>query len=297
MALSVKTQKYIWGLFAGRCAICKEAVIHEANGSEASLIGEIAHIVGSRPDSARYDHLMSENERDGSDNLLLLCRKHHKIIDDHEIKYTVRNLQIIRSEHLDWLEGQLQPVIPWRLQVSSFTYLNVPRLLEYAVLQGYRVHSPQVPANSTLHELGFELNQMMEAFRRPLESMAIQSVQADQVTFAHENYIGRIVSFNRLRFRSKNIPTTIPKGGLDLQFSGDLASDPHIYHRFSDWTLIFNIDPRWITTKTAFTLFRPTGGASVCTGFGRVHSVDLENATMTATALVIGMPQSRRLSL
>ena len=47
---------------------------------------------------------------------------------------------------------------------------------------------------------------------------------------------------------------------------------------------------RWITTSTAFTLFRPSSGASVFTGFGRIHSVDLENGTMVATALALGVP-------
>lgn len=42
---------------------------------------EIAHICGERPGAARYDPLMSDVERNGYDNLLLLCPKHHKLID------------------------------------------------------------------------------------------------------------------------------------------------------------------------------------------------------------------------
>lgn len=42
---------------------------------------EIAHICGERPGAARYDPSMSDEERNGFDNLLLLCPKHHKLID------------------------------------------------------------------------------------------------------------------------------------------------------------------------------------------------------------------------
>src|SRR5262249_55469499 len=139
---------------------------------------------------------------------------------------------------------------------------------------------------------GFELNRVMQDFRRPLERMIIQSVSPDQIGFAHEAYVGQIIRFDRLRFRTKNMPTGIPTKARANLFSGDLAKDPHIYHRLASWTLILNVDPRWITTSTAFTLFRPSGGASVFTGFGRIHSVDLENARMTATALAIGIPES-----
>lgn len=42
---------------------------------------EIAHICGERPGAARFDPLQSERERNGYDNLILLCPKHHKLID------------------------------------------------------------------------------------------------------------------------------------------------------------------------------------------------------------------------
>ncbi len=133
---------------------------------------------------------------------------------------------------------------------------------------------------------------MMEDFRRPLESMVIGSISADRIVFAHEGYIGQIINFDRLRFRTKNLPAGIPRPGKVTSFTGDLATDPHVYHRFRKWTLVLNIDPRWITTATAFTLFRPQSGSSVFTGFVRIHSVDFEKMHMVATALAIGIPQS-----
>jgi hypothetical protein len=269
--------------------MCKEVLI-EDDGSARSLVGEVAHIAGDRPGAARYDQSMSVEERNAPDNLMLLCRKHHKIIDDNESAYPTAAVMTLRVDYLSWLADQLESVTPWRLKVSAFVYLNVPRILEYAAMQGFRIRSPTMPPRGTLHALGWELNRVMEDFRKPLESMAIDSVIADQIGFAHEGYVGQILSFDRLRFRTRNIPAALGDEAV-VSFTGDLATDPHIYHRFNGWTLTLNIDPRWVTTTTAFTLFRPSGGSSVFTGFGRIHSVDFEQARMTATVLAIGIPQ------
>jgi len=71
---------------------------------------EIAHIHGERPGSPRYDKSMSENERTGLANLLLLCPNHHTAIDsllpdDH----TVERLQEMKREH----EEQADTTQPW----------------------------------------------------------------------------------------------------------------------------------------------------------------------------------------
>jgi hypothetical protein len=292
MVLSTRTQKYVWGLFAGRCAICKETLI-EDDGDTRTLVGELAHIAGDRPGAARFDPMISDGDRNDPDNLILLCRRHHKIVDDNEDQFTTQKLLEIRQIYLVWLSSQLAAVTPWMLKVSSFIYLNVPRLSEYATMQGYQIRLPDLPNDVMLHDLGFALNRVMADFRRPLESMAIGSVNAGQISFPHEGYIGQLLSFERLRFRTKNLPTEIPKGKVSLAFTGDSSVDSHIYHKFDKWTLVFNIDPRWITTTTAFTLFRPSGGSSLLTGFGRIHSVDFTNSRMTATALAVGTPQSK----
>lgn len=292
MSLSNRTQKYIWGLFAGRCAIGKAPVIEDSAHNGRSLIGEIAHIAGERSGAARYVSSMTDEERNDPDNLMLLCRKHHKIVDDNEKIYTREKLLATRAEYLNWLSTQLERTTPWRLKVSAFVYLNVPRLIEYAAMLGHRIRVPNLAPNAKLHDLGFDLVRVMEDFRRPLESLAINSVGADRILFAHENYIGQIINFDRLLFRTKNLPSGALRDGGGTPFTGDLAIDAHIYHRFKKWKLVINIDPRWITTTTAFTMFRPTSGSSIFTGFGRIHSVDLENEIMIATALAIGVPLS-----
>lgn len=45
------------------------------------IIGEICHIEGEKPGSARYNDMMSNKQRNDFDNLILLCRNHHKEVD------------------------------------------------------------------------------------------------------------------------------------------------------------------------------------------------------------------------
>ena len=62
-------------------------------------VGEMAHICGFAPNSARHDPDMSKKERNEYDNLIFLCEEHHKIIDSLEKRdeYTVEALHEMRA--------------------------------------------------------------------------------------------------------------------------------------------------------------------------------------------------------
>lgn len=106
MGVPVRVQKLIWGTFAGRCAMCRKRLVHDDAGGALSLVGEIAHIVGAKESAARGRSRYT-GSRASPENLLLLCRDHHKIIDDHEDLYPADRLRRIRADHLAWLDGRL----------------------------------------------------------------------------------------------------------------------------------------------------------------------------------------------
>ena len=63
--------------------------------------GEVAHIKVEKPTSARYDADQPDKERQDFDNLMLLCPKHHKLVDRLEpYEYTVERLSQMRQNHL-----------------------------------------------------------------------------------------------------------------------------------------------------------------------------------------------------
>ncbi|HAD87362.1 MAG TPA: hypothetical protein DCG48_08375 [Rhodospirillaceae bacterium] len=87
MAVSVKNVKILWANAAGRCAFpdCHEKLsIAEAGKSAPYTIGEMAHIRGEKPGANRHDPKQSTDERNGYENLILLCPSHHALIDKPE---------------------------------------------------------------------------------------------------------------------------------------------------------------------------------------------------------------------
>jgi hypothetical protein len=86
------------GLFAvsqNRCAFPKcPTPAHDGN----SVLVQVCHIEGDKPDSARYRKDQPDRERHGFANLILLCGTHHKIIDDDEESYTVERLRKIKAQ-------------------------------------------------------------------------------------------------------------------------------------------------------------------------------------------------------
>jgi hypothetical protein len=80
-----------------RCAYpqCEQALM----GADGILVGEIAHIEGALPDSARFRRKMSNDLRRGYENLLLLCRNHHVTIDRDADYWTVARLRDLKRSH------------------------------------------------------------------------------------------------------------------------------------------------------------------------------------------------------
>jgi hypothetical protein len=292
MSISEKSYKIIWGQFSARCCLCRKDVIHLTDGGTTSLVGEVAHIVGERENAARGRSNLSSEERNDPDNLMLLCREHHKIVDDNQATYTVESLNEIKRKHLEWIVMSLGKTQPWQSNLSQLTYINVPRLCEQAVLNGFSVDLSKYRQDQTLHSLRWELNHVMSAFQRVLAHLEIPAVSAPTLKL-HEGYIGTPISFDRLRFRTKNIAIEAMHSHKKWKqnFTGDLSRDPHIYAKIGSFKLVIFIDPNWITTSTAFTLFKPSSGQSTFSGVGIVSNVDYENQLLTATAWVIGLPK------
>ena len=285
-----RTDKHIWGLFAGRCAMCKKVLVLDTQEHGRSLVGDIAHIVGHRPTAARHNPSLDYSQLKEPDNLVLLCKEHHKQVDDNPTIFTVEELHDMRTSHLNWIEESLEPASPWKLSVSDFTFINLPRLHEYAMLNGYYLRIPDLQPTQSLRDLGLDLLKVMQGCRNTLNNMSIASISIENVLFPHENYIGSLINFERLRFRTKNIDISYQSHTNQSEFAGNLDVDPHIYHDFGSWKLAINIDTRWITTSTARTMFRPRGGHMLFSGFARLNQVDLEEGVIIATALVLGVP-------
>ncbi|MGB3467876.1 MAG: HNH endonuclease, partial [Cyclobacteriaceae bacterium] len=109
MAISEKTRKNLWAKSGNRCSICKTELFPDSKGDNEFNIGEECHIISSKVKGPRhkeglksYDHL---------DNLILLCRNHHKEVDDLPETYTEEILRFIRANHENWVKETLDEAL------------------------------------------------------------------------------------------------------------------------------------------------------------------------------------------
>ena len=109
MPVSEKVKRIIWAQAAGRCSFpdCPAELVMESDSNSPSLVGEVAHIVGEKPDAARGDSPLSEEQRNQPDNLMLLCPTHHTQVDNAPQTYSVERLHGFKLRHLNWVRETL----------------------------------------------------------------------------------------------------------------------------------------------------------------------------------------------
>ena len=63
------------------------------------LIGRIVHIEAAMPGGARFRAAMTNEERRGFENLMLMCGTHHDVIDADVVTWTVDRLRDVKANH------------------------------------------------------------------------------------------------------------------------------------------------------------------------------------------------------
>jgi hypothetical protein len=291
MPPSDKIKRIIWTKAGGRCAFCREVLCITGAAPEVShLIGDVAHIVAEEENGPRGQSDLTLEQRNFESNLILVCKPHHKQIDDDPSTYTIEILKERKLAHERWVASSLSTYPVWDTKLFHLFYINVPRLSLLASLHGMRLDLSQYGQIKSLHELGWELNGLMAGFQNLLQKVQLKAVPLDSAV-GEEDVEGMVVSFDH-SFRTKNI--AIPDAGQSFEtfFTGDPEKDPHIYCKIGDHRIVANIDRRWITTTTAFVHFRPSGGQNKFAGLGFVSGYDAQSRTMNMTPYVIGMPSN-----
>jgi hypothetical protein len=170
MGLSDSDRRKLWARAGNRCSYrygdetCNELLVM---GDGATLVnkGEECHIVGDKPGAARY--VDDCRERDSYSNLIILCRNHHKVIDDNEHVYTVEVLRDMKASHEEAImratdQGQMERVV-----IRDAQFKTIVDQAHRAV--GMEVNRPAELSNvrSELHvrnaeeAIGFSTNQSL----------------------------------------------------------------------------------------------------------------------------------------
>lgn len=94
---STATIKRLFAESGNRCAFpkCKSTIVEGK-----TVIGKICHIKAREKGGPRFDVTQTPAERHDYNNLILLCGRHHDVIDDDPDAYTVDRLQKMKSEHM-----------------------------------------------------------------------------------------------------------------------------------------------------------------------------------------------------
>lgn len=108
MPISDKTRKILWATSGNLCAMCKTTLVIGASESDsASIVGDECHIRSKSEFGPRYDACYPKTELDENGNLLLLCKKDHKLIDDQVNKFSTTVLEKLKSDHENYVKTKI----------------------------------------------------------------------------------------------------------------------------------------------------------------------------------------------
>lgn len=106
-APSQKTVKRLFALSRNRCAFpgCDVPIAEESG----TVTGHICHICSLKPDGPRYDPAQTDEQRHGFSNLILMCARHHGIVDSEPDRYTAASLLEMKRQHERLGEIEITP--------------------------------------------------------------------------------------------------------------------------------------------------------------------------------------------
>jgi hypothetical protein len=125
MAITNKTRRTLWARAGNRCAMCQAELVAKRNNHDRNLnIGDECHIISKRTNGPRHNKEYDKNY-DDYENLILLCKNHHKQVDELWEKYTATKLSKIKKNHEKWIKTTIDNA---KSKVNTKSTKLMPRL-------------------------------------------------------------------------------------------------------------------------------------------------------------------------
>lgn len=121
--ISIKTSKVIWSNSGGQCAICKQKLTKKVDNKHL-VLGQECHIRSPKKNGPRFSKTYLGSKLNEPENLILLCRDHHKEIDDFPQKYPVEYLQKIKKDHEESMQNNYNNKYPKIRIIKKSKYLE-----------------------------------------------------------------------------------------------------------------------------------------------------------------------------
>jgi hypothetical protein len=108
MSITDKNRKVLWGRSGSLCAFCKTRLVIDASDVNLeSVVGDECHIVSGVPNGPRHDPNFGPDTVDSLNNLILLCRVHHKLVDDQPETFSADTVRQVIVNHEKWVHERL----------------------------------------------------------------------------------------------------------------------------------------------------------------------------------------------
>lgn len=271
---------------------CRRSTVGPGDSPDSTrIVGRSAHIHAASAGGPRFDPGQDEDARHSIENAIWLCATCADLIDkDGGVDYPAETL-------LDWKRraeaiarvqlqhGHVGEAV-WHQEFTHLQYVNVPRLLSLAAMQGIEV-GEVAPPGGWLHNEGAALVRLLLALEQLLNRMRLQALPLDALLSAEHEMTGATFSFNR-RFYTRNGPF-VDTRGAPPPVPADWRRAAHLHCRLGPKRLVMVMDPRWFTTTTSFVEFR--SGQGTFAGLAFLKRAHPEDDVLLASPIVIGFPQ------
>lgn len=129
-SIPVKDMKILCIRSGNRCAFpnCNIVLVEDKTEFDTeSIVADMAHIKGEKSTTPRYDKSMSDKERNAYNNLILLCKIHHKKVDDQSNMYTVEKLLEMKDKHEKWV------VDSTKKEIINVSFVELSAITKYLI--------------------------------------------------------------------------------------------------------------------------------------------------------------------
>jgi hypothetical protein len=122
--------KKLFAYSGNQCAIptCSEPLVDPSG----TMLGKIAHICAAESGGARFDPNMSNESRRSFDNLMVVCGRHHDVIDDpaNTPAYPVQKLRQFKTDHEGRFKKAERQLLASVVDVTQATQPTYPKTLK-----------------------------------------------------------------------------------------------------------------------------------------------------------------------
>ncbi|WP_181726458.1 HNH endonuclease [Micromonospora provocatoris] len=203
-AIPDREVKRLYAVSGNLCAFtgCEQRLCEPGDSGEPGVVtGEMAHIVAASRQGPRGRGVLTDDERNSAENLILLCERHHKIVDRRPRTYTVDVLTEMKRRHeAPFLaapsEATAAPVVSETLLSSLLVVSELPQQIRSA---------PYVAAS-------------------PKEVAATVRWDADEGPVAFITRERRLFAFHDLRSASGPFARSVDRGAVESLTARDLCS-------------------------------------------------------------------------